>query len=195
MIKIAILASGAGSNAKNIIEYFANSTNVSVALIASNKREAGVLDIAAANHIETYHLTRNNFIESGAFLDFLVERSIDFIVLAGFLWKVPSFMVEKFPKRIINIHPALLPAYGGKGMYGHFVHESVYVNQESESGITIHFVNENYDEGDIIFQAKVPLDKTDTPDTIESKVRALEMLYFPKKLEEVFSKHESKNLE
>lgn len=178
-LRIVLLASGAGSNARNIIQYFAQRPDVIIDLVASNKQNAGVLQIAREHAIDTYILNRANFLEGEDFLRELNARKTDVIILAGFLWKVPANLIQAFPDKIINIHPALLPAYGGKGMYGHFVHEAVAANHEKESGITIHFVNEHYDEGAILFQARVGLSEHATPQEIEMKVRALEMEHFP----------------
>jgi len=178
--RLAILASGAGSNARNIIEYFQNNPNVVVSLIASNKADAGVLKIANGFNIPTLILTKKNFLESDEFVSVLKEQNISLVILAGFLWKVPFNLVSAFPSAIINIHPALLPKYGGKGMYGHFVHEAVAAAGEKESGITVHFVNENYDEGQIIFQKSFVIGENDTAMDIESNVRKLEIEYFPK---------------
>lgn len=179
MIKIAILASGAGSNAHNILQYFKNSESIHVSLIVTNKADAGVLNIAEQFGIPSLTIARADFQNTDHFLHRLKKERIDFIVLAGFLWKIPASIVEAFPKKIVNIHPALLPKYGGKGMYGHFVHEAVHAHQDKESGITIHYVNAAYDEGDIIFQARIALKNDDTPLDIERKVRALEMEFFP----------------
>ncbi len=178
-VRLAILASGAGSNARNIINYFTARPDVEIALIASNKKDAGVLTIATENSIPTFILNRSNFLEGEEFLNLLSEHKIDAIILAGFLLKVPANLIAAYPDKIINIHPALLPKYGGKGMYGHFVHEAVAANGEKESGITIHFVNEHYDEGAILFQAHAALSEQPTADEIEKKVRALEMEHFP----------------
>lgn len=158
-----------------------------VVLIASNKMDAGVLDIARENHITTFILNKENFRESDVFIRKLKELKIDFLILAGFLWKVPSGLVSAFENRIVNIHPALLPKYGGRGMYGHFVHDAVHAAKESESGITVHLVNEHYDEGNIIFQSRVSIDENDTPQSIEKKVRALEMEHFPQVIERFLS--------
>ncbi|MFN0032837.1 MAG: phosphoribosylglycinamide formyltransferase [Flavobacteriales bacterium] len=185
--KIAILASGAGSNAHRIIQHFKNSTTIEVALVACNKPNAGVLNIATENQIPTYIITKENFVHSDDFLKELKQRDIEFAVLAGFLWKVPAAMVMAYPNSIVNIHPALLPRYGGKGMYGHFVHEAVCSNKERESGITIHYVNEHYDEGNTIFQARVDIDHTDTPQTIEQKVRALEIEHYASVLDDILN--------
>jgi phosphoribosylglycinamide formyltransferase-1 len=185
--RIAILASGAGSNAANIIEYFKSNAGAEVVLIASNKSDAGVLSIAINNAIPTFILTKHNFKESDEFIRELKSRQVDLIVLAGFLWKVPAAFVSEFPQRIINIHPSLLPKYGGKGMYGHFVHEAVHVAHETESGITIHWVNEHYDEGAIIAQYRTDISEVDSVADIERRVRALEMEWFPHVLKEVLT--------
>lgn len=187
MKRIAILASGAGSNAANILNYFKSNAKVEVVLIASNRPNAGVLEIAHTWGIPTFHLTREDFQESDRFIHELQSRKVDVIVLAGFLWKVPPHMVAIYPQRIINIHPSLLPKYGGKGMFGHYVHEAVHAAQESESGITIHYVNEHYDQGAIIAQFRTPVLPDDTASDIERKVRALEMEWFPRVLEEVLT--------
>jgi phosphoribosylglycinamide formyltransferase-1 len=183
--RIAILASGAGSNAANIIAYFKSRSVLEVVLIASNKPDAGVLQIAATNSIPTFILTKENFRMNDDFIRLVKSLKVDCIVLAGFLWKVPADLVEAFPQQIINIHPSLLPKYGGKGMYGHFVHEAVHAAHEKESGITIHRVNEHYDEGAIIAQYRVEISENDSVYDIERKVRALEIQWFPKILEEV----------
>jgi phosphoribosylglycinamide formyltransferase-1 len=185
--RIAILASGAGSNAANIIEYFKAKSTARVALIATNNPDAGVLQIAENCQIPTTLLTKENFRQSDEFIQLLKEMRIDFVVLAGFLWKVPAQMVQQLSGRIINIHPSLLPKYGGKGMYGHFVHEAVHEAHEMESGITIHWVNEHYDEGAIIAQYRTDISGGDTVTDIERKVRALEIEWFPKVLEEVLT--------
>ena len=185
-MNIAILASGAGSNAANIIQHFKN-TSVRVNLIACNNPEAGVFQIAKDNSIDSIVLTKENFKSSDQFVQELQKREIDFVILAGFLWLVPTNLVKAFEDRIINIHPALLPKFGGKGMYGHFVHEAVHLAQEVESGITIHLVNEEFDKGKILFQAKANVEKCSASE-IEQKVRALEIEHFPKAIENVISK-------
>jgi phosphoribosylglycinamide formyltransferase-1 len=185
--RIAILASGAGSNAANILDYFKSKPVAQVVLIASNKSDAGVLKIADANAIPTFIVTKDNFSESDEFISVLKSMQIDLIVLAGFLWKIPPQLVSLFPQRIINIHPSLLPKYGGKGMYGHFVHEAVYAAREKESGITIHWVNEHYDEGAIIAQFRTPISDDDSISDIEQKVRALEIMWFPQVIEDVLT--------
>lgn len=185
-MKIAILASGAGSNAANIIRHFKN-TSTEISLIACNKQSAGVFQIAYENEIESILLTKENFKETDAFVHDLQKRKIDLVILAGFLWLVPTNLVKAFPSRIINIHPSLLPKFGGKGMYGHFVHEAVHAAQETESGITIHLVNEEFDKGEIIFQAKCDIKGCNVSE-IESRVRALEIAHFPQAIENFISK-------
>ena len=185
MKRIAILASGAGSNAANIMDYFKSKSIVEVVLVASNKSDAGVLQVAERHRVPTYILTKENFKQGDDFVRVLKSLEVDFIVLAGFLWKVPSEMVKQYPCHIINIHPALLPKYGGKGMYGHFVHEAVHAAKEKESGITIHWVNEHYDEGAVIAQYSTEISEEDSVADIERKVRELEIEWFPKVLEEV----------
>ncbi len=185
-MNIAILASGAGSNAANIIQHFKN-TSVRVNLIACNNREAGVFQIAKDNSIDSIVLTKENFKSSDQFVQELQKREIDLVILAGFLWLVPTNLVKAFEDRIINIHPALLPKFGGKGMYGHFVHEAVHLAQEVESGITIHLVNEEFDKGKILFQAKATVENCSASE-IEQKVRALEIEHFPKAIENFISK-------
>lgn len=176
---IAIFASGAGSNARKIIEYFSERKDINVKLIISNKKDAGVLPIAKAAAIETYVVSRESFYHSADLLVILEQHQIDFIVLAGFLWLIPAYLINHFPDRILNIHPALLPKYGGKGMYGHFVHEAVHLAGESYSGITIHLVNEKYDEGSIVFQEKCEILPTDQVEDIAKKVQVLEHSCYP----------------
>ncbi len=180
MKNIAIFASGTGSNARKIVEHFRKNETIKVALIISNKATAKVLDMAKDNNITTLIINRTDFYKSTSLLEDLKKRQIDFIALAGFLWLIPAYLVKAFPNKMINIHPALLPKYGGKGMYGHHVHEAVFKNKESESGITLHYVNEHYDEGHIIFQAACPVASTDTPIDIARNVLALEHYYFPR---------------
>lgn len=156
-------------------------------LIASNKPDAGVLEVAKRHAVATYILTKENFKEGGDFADYLSSLGVDMVVLAGFLWKVPPAFVQAFHQRIINVHPSLLPKFGGKGMYGHHVHEAVHAAGESESGITIHYVNEHYDEGAIIAQFKTALNPHDAASDIERKVRALELAHFPEVIQEVLT--------
>ena len=188
MKNIAIFASGGGSNARKIIEHFEKSDLGRVALVVSNKKDAGVLDIAHAHQIPTHLIGRADFYESKKILSILDEHRIDLIVLAGFLWLVPDYLVQAYPRKIVNIHPALLPQFGGKGMYGSHVHAAVKVAGEQVSGITIHFANEHYDEGDIVFQARCPLTEEDTPETIARKVLALEHEHYPSVIEELLMK-------
>jgi formyltetrahydrofolate-dependent phosphoribosylglycinamide formyltransferase len=177
--QIAIFASGAGSNAQKIIEHLQNHPNITVALIVCNKPNAGVLTIAQKFKIPTLLIEKEAFFRGDGYVSALKQYKIDFIVLAGFLWKIPTILVQAFPNKMINIHPALLPKYGGKGMYGHFVHEAIIANREKESGITIHFVNEHFDEGQHIFQAKCMVEDDDTPDTLASRIHQLEHQHFP----------------
>jgi phosphoribosylglycinamide formyltransferase-1 len=190
MHRIAIFASGTGSNARKIIEYFQNKTDITVSLVLSNKATAPVLDMARDHQVDTLTLARNTFYESEQLLDQLHHYAIDFIVLAGFLWLVPPYLVQAYPRKIVNIHPALLPKYGGKGMYGHFVHEAVKKAGETESGMTIHYVNEHYDEGDIIFQASCRLQPDDDPETIAKRVLRLEHEHFAPVVEQLILKQE-----
>jgi phosphoribosylglycinamide formyltransferase 1 len=188
MRKIAVFASGSGTNAENIIKYFSTRNNVKVTLVLSNKREAYVLQRAATLDVKSVFFDRNEFYNYRKVLDYLLENDIDFIVLAGFLWLVPDNILEEYDGRIVNIHPALLPKYGGKGMYGEKVHKSVIDNHDTESGISIHYVNRNYDEGGIIFQAKCRVEPYDTPETLASKVHTLEYEHFPKVIEDLISR-------
>lgn len=184
---IAIFASGTGSNAEKIIAHLKKHPSLQVALIVSNKPDAGVLKIAAANHVPTLVIEKERFFRGDSYLPELEQHGIRFIVLAGFLLKVPTALIAAFPNRIINIHPALLPKYGGKGMYGMRVHEAVLAAGEKESGITIHFVNEHFDEGEHIFQTTCPVDPNDTPESLAQKVHALEHEWYPKVVERVCS--------
>lgn len=183
MQRIAILASGTGTNARNIVEHFADNGDIEVKLIVSNKPKAGVLKIAHEYGIATYILTEANFLNSDDFIDYLKKIKIDYVFLAGFLWKVPVNLVKAFNRRMLNIHPALLPKHGGKGMYGEHVHKAVHKSKDKESGITVHFVNEHYDKGAIYFQVRTNINADDTPDSIERKVRELEMAYYPDVIE------------
>jgi phosphoribosylglycinamide formyltransferase-1 len=185
MRNIAIFASGSGTNAENIIKYFSNKNTAKVALILSNKREAYVLERAAKNNLPSLFFDRKDFYESEKVLKCLQSHKIDFIILAGFLWLVPSNILKTYNNRIVNIHPALLPKYGGKGMYGDVVHRAVIANSEKESGVTIHYVNQFYDRGDIIFQAKCEIVSGETPESLAAKVHALEYLHFPEIIEKL----------
>lgn len=185
MTNIAILASGSGSNAENIYNYFKDSKHIKVALIISNKQDAYVLTRAEKLNIESAVFSKNDFDTTAKVVDILKDKNIDFIVLAGFLLKVPVDIINTYPNRIINIHPALLPKFGGKGMYGDNVHKAVREANETESGITIHYVNENYDEGNIIFQAKCAVSPDDTYEDIAKKVHTLEYTHFPEVIESI----------
>jgi phosphoribosylglycinamide formyltransferase-1 len=189
MQKIVVFASGAGSNAKKIIEYFQGHKLINVSLILCNKPGAGVLKIAEQAGIPTLLIEKEKFFRGNAYLDELKESGIGFIVLAGFLWKIPDALIKAFPGKIINIHPALLPNYGGKGMYGGFVHEAVITNKDKESGITIHYVDEHYDHGDIIFQARCTIEEGDTPEMLAKKIHLLEHEYYPKVIEKTVLSH------
>ena len=183
MKKIAICASGSGSNAENIIQYFAQKPQFCVKSVFCNVPDAYVLERAKKYRIPTFVFNREEFRNPDKVFRQLQEQEIDFIVLAGFLWLMPSFITAAWPNKIVNIHPALLPAYGGKGMYGHHVHEAVIAAGEKESGITIHYVNDHYDQGAIIFQAKCPVLPTDTPDDLAARIHELEYRYFPEIIE------------
>lgn len=183
MFKIAIFASGTGSNTKKIIDYFRYHNSVKVSLVVCNKPDAGVLQIASNENIPSVLLEKNKFFYSNDYLNELRHSGIDFIVLAGFLWKIPSALIEAYPNKIINIHPALLPKYGGKGMYGKRVHEAVLSENETESGITIHYVDDLYDHGQILFQARCEVDKHDTPETLAQKIHQLEYRHYAKVVE------------
>lgn len=184
-MNLAIFASGTGTNAARIIEHFRGSSKVKVCLIVCNKPGAGVLGLAEREGIPSLLIEKEVFFRGGAYVDELRAKKIGFIVLAGFLWKIPEALVKAFPGKIVNIHPALLPKYGGKGMYGRFVHEAVIAAKDKESGITIHYVDEHYDHGQPIFQAKVIIDPGDTPETLAQKIHLLEYEHFPRVIEEV----------
>jgi len=185
MKNIAIFASGSGSNAENIAKYFSASEDVKVAVVLSNNANAGVHERMKTMGIPSFTFTRQEFIDGEAVLAKLADYKVTFIVLAGYMNKITDSLLTAFPNKIINIHPALLPKFGGKGMYGEHVHKAVVAAGEKESGITIHYVNENYDEGAVIFQATCPVLPTDTPDDVATKVHALEHKHFPHVIEEV----------
>lgn len=187
MKKIAVFASGSGSNAENIARYFANSDQVNMAMVLSNNKMAGVHERMRKLGIPSFTFSREEFAAGEAIIAKLKESGIDLIVLAGYMNKITDPLLRAYPGRIINIHPALLPKYGGKGMYGMHVHEAVVAARENESGITIHFVNEHYDEGAPIFQATCPVLPDDTPDRVADKVHALEYEHFPRVIAEVIS--------
>ena len=189
MDKIAIFASGTGSNAQKIIDYFKNNPKIEVSLIASNKHDALVLDIAKRENIPSFIVERHTFFETDDYIELLQRNHIDWIVLAGFLWKVPQSLINAYPQRIINIHPALLPKYGGKGMYGARVHDAVIQNAELESGISIHIVDEHYDHGDVIFQETCSIEPGDTAESLAHKVQVLEHLHFAPCIEAFIEKN------
>jgi len=185
MKNIAIFASGSGTNAENLISFFRTSPVGEVRIVLSNRPEAGVLERAQSLDVETFVFSREQFYNTEDVLGILLERNIDFIVLAGFLWLVPDYLLLAFENKIVNIHPALLPKFGGKGMYGSHVHRAVIEAGEAESGISIHYVNSRYDEGDIIFQARCGVDAHDTPESLAVKVHELEYKYFPSVVEDL----------
>ena len=182
---IAIFASGSGTNAEQIISHFKGSSSGRVKILCSNKTDAYALVRAEKHNIPTCIFSRDEFYKSDKVVELLKDEKIDLIVLAGFLWLVPLNLIRAFPDKIINIHPALLPKYGGKGMYGIHVHQAVIDSGDAESGISIHYVNEKYDEGKIIFQARCIIDRDDTPETLAEKIHQLEYEYFPKVIEEL----------
>ena len=188
MKNLVIFASGSGSNAENIIRYFATKPDFCVKKIYCNVPGAYVLERARQLQVPACVITREEFRNPDKLLRRLQDEGTDFIVLAGFLWLVPPCITAAYPNRIINIHPALLPAYGGKGMYGHHVHEAVLAAGEQQSGITIHYVNDRYDSGDIIFQATCPVLPDDTPDTLAARVHELEYQHVPRVIEETVLK-------
>ena len=177
--RMAIFASGTGTNAEKIIAHLKNHSSIEVSLVVCNKPGAGVLAIASANSIPTLLIEKERFFRGDTYLPELSAYGINFIVLAGFLWKIPDALIAAYPDQIINIHPALLPKYGGKGMYGMKVHEAVIAAGEKESGITIHYVNEHFDEGKPIFQASCPIEPNETPESLAQKIHALEHRHFP----------------
>lgn len=186
-IKLALLASGSGTNAENISLHFKNHPDIEVSLIASNKKDAFVLERAQKLNVDCYTFNRKEM-EEGDLVAYLLKKGIDFIVLAGFLLRIPAHLIKAFPNRIINIHPALLPNYGGKGMFGMHVHQAVKEAGDNESGISIHYVNEHYDEGQILFQAKCPVSTSDSAEDIAEKVHTLEYAHFPKVIEQAIRK-------
>lgn len=192
MIRIAIFASGSGSNAEKICEYFSERTDVKVSLILTNNPEAGVIKRARKLHIPVVIFDRKTFYESERILQLLQNDQTDFIVLAGFMMLIPTFLVQNYAGKMVNIHPALLPKHGGKGMYGHFVHEAVVAAKETQSGITIHFVNEHYDEGNIIFQATCEVAETDSADDVAEKIHILEHEHYPKVIDEIVMQYKRK---
>ncbi len=192
MKRIVIFASGSGTNAENLIEFFHNSDNASVIQVLSNNPHAKVLNRAKTLKVSALSFNRIAFTKTDDVLNILKASKPDLIVLAGFLWKFPDNILNEFPNRVINVHPALLPNYGGKGMYGMHVHEAVVKNNEKETGITIHYVNEHYDEGTIIFQAKCDVEVSDTAKDVAAKIHELEMEHFPKVVERLLKSQISK---
>lgn len=188
--KIVIFASGSGTNAENIIKYFQNTDNVEVAALLSNRRSAGALKKAHDLNVKALLFDKQALYYSHEVLNVLRDIEPDLIVLAGFLWLMPGDILEEFPDRIINIHPALLPKYGGKGMFGSRVHEAVIENKETESGITIHYVNPKYDEGQVIFQNTVSIAENDTPESLAGKIHELEYKHFPQVIQKLLEEQE-----
>jgi formyltetrahydrofolate-dependent phosphoribosylglycinamide formyltransferase len=186
---IAIFASGTGTNARKIMEHFQNHPSIRVTMLVSNKPGAGALHHAADFGISTLVIEKERFFKEDAYVTELQAAQINFIVLAGFLWKIPAMLIGAFPKKIVNIHPALLPKYGGKGMYGRHVHEAVIAAGEKKSGISIHFVDEQYDHGATIFQATCPVLENDTPDDLAARIHHLEHLHFATIIEQVITQH------
>ncbi len=184
MIRIAIFASGSGTNAQKIIGYFTGHPSIQVAALLSNKPDAYALVRAENAGIPTYTFTRDEFYKTTKIARYLEKMDVLAIILAGFLWLVPEYLIKRYPGRVINIHPALLPKYGGKGMYGMRVHRAIIENGEKESGITIHQVNEHYDEGDIIFQTRCRISSDDTPESLAAKIHELEYKHYPRVIEE-----------
>ena len=187
-IKIAIFGSGSGTNAENIMQYFNGNLSIEVALVLSNKADAYILERARLHHIPSAVFTKTDFNNTVELLSLLKEYEVDFIVLAGFLLQIPVDLIHAYPNKIINIHPALLPKYGGKGMYGDRVHDAVIASGDKFSGITIHYIDEHYDSGSIIFQAKCDVLTTDTPNDLATRIHALEYKYFPKVIEDTICK-------
>ncbi|MFY0605761.1 MAG: phosphoribosylglycinamide formyltransferase [Cyclobacteriaceae bacterium] len=187
-INIVILASGSGSNAEELIKHFSNSGNIRVSGVLSNKSDAFVLERAKKFQIANESFDRSSF-NSETFLEILEKYHADYIVLAGFLWKMPEAIISRFADRIVNIHPSLLPNYGGKGMYGAHVHKAVIANKEKLSGITIHLVNEEYDKGRILFQASCEISTNETPESLAAKIHKLEHAHFPKVVEDYIKEH------
>lgn len=182
---MVIFASGSGSNAENIITFFQNRDDASVVLVLTNNPYAKVLDRCKKLNVSALSFNKIAFTETNIVLNILKDVQPDLIILAGFLWKFPENILKEFPNKVINIHPALLPKYGGKGMYGMHVHEAVVLNKENETGVTIHYVNEDYDEGAIIFQAKCDVNENDTAEDVAAKIHDLEMIHFPKVVAEL----------
>ena len=186
MKRLSIFVSGNGTNLQRIAEYFLEDRDIKIENVVCNNPNAYAIERAKKLDIPVRMITKQDF-NSDAFIKELQDLGIDLIVLAGFLWKLPENLVKAFPKKIVNIHPALLPKYGGKGFYGEHVHEAVVAAKEAQSGITVHYVNELYDSGEIILQARVSLDENETPDSLAAKIHQLEQAYFPVAIEQVLS--------
>ena len=184
MKRLSIFVSGNGTNLQRIAEYFADKKDVEIVNVVCNNPKAYSIERAKNLGIPLRMITKEDF-RSEAFIKELQNLHVDLIVLAGFLWKIPEDLVKAFPRKIVNIHPALLPKYGGKGFYGEYVHEAVVAAKEAQSGITVHYVNEIYDSGEIILQARVSLDEKETPDSLAAKIHHLEQAYFPIAIEQV----------
>lgn len=187
-IRIALFASGSGTNVENIANYFNGKTTAKPVCVLCNKPDAFVLERAKRLNLDSMTFNRADFNDGKKIMDYLAKHDIDMIVLAGFLWLVPQYLIDAYPSRIVNIHPALLPKFGGKGMYGMHVHEAVKQSGETETGITIHLIDGNYDKGSTVFQAKVAINPSDSPDDIANKVHALEYKHYPEVIEEIAKK-------
>ena len=186
MKNVAIFASGEGTNAENLFNYFMNDKRVKIKLVVTNSDKAGVIEKAERHKKNVQIISKSALYEyTEKIIEFLEGEKIDLIILAGFLLKIPEQFIKAFPNKIVNIHPALLPKYGGMGMYGMNVHKAVIDNSESESGVTVHFVNEEYDKGEVILQAKCTIDANETPESLAAKVRKLEFEFFPKAIEKI----------
>jgi phosphoribosylglycinamide formyltransferase-1 len=187
MKRIVIFASGSGTNAENLIRFFKNREKASVIQVLTNNPLAKVLDRCKDLKISALSFNKKAFTETNDVLNILKAAKPDLIVLAGFLWKFPEFILNEYPNKVINVHPSLLPKHGGKGMYGMHVHEAVVANNETETGITIHYVNQNYDEGAVIFQAKCSVEKNDTAKDVAAKIHELEMEHFPRVIDQLLN--------
>jgi phosphoribosylglycinamide formyltransferase 1 len=184
MTRLAIFASGSGTNAENIIRYFQNKPWISITCVCTNRPDAYVIERVKKYEIPVLVFSREGFYQTGEVLDYLKQKGTDWIILAGFLWLIPTDLIESYPSKIINIHPALLPKFGGKGMYGPRVHEAVINSRETHSGITIHYVNPEYDKGSIIFQSSCPVNPDETPESLADRVHELEYLHYPRIIEQ-----------
>lgn len=193
MTQIAVFASGAGSNAARLMEHFREHPKARVALLVCNRPGAGALEVAAGAGVPTLLIERERFLRGDGYVRELRAAGISFIVLAGFLWKVPDTLIAAFPGAMVNLHPALLPRFGGKGMYGHHVHNAVLAAGEEESGITVHWVDGHYDSGDIIFQARCAVEPGDTAETLAARVHALEHRHLPEVVEELVNRGETRD--